>query len=366
MEDINLEDILNAIKELDTVKKLNRIIFAYRLTYSHLVSSINSNFWLFNNEYYLVNFIKPVLNDINLLIGNKKKDIINVFNFNNLDIEPWLATRFEAEKDKESKVAIYLYFQSISKGYKAFDFKELVTNSKNSDDKYGLTRVKSNLIADNRGIRLDDNFYFYHPFFDISVAGDKAPEIFHQINAIDSNNITNLSIRLLDSLSVPIKEYNKINYEFSEKYYGPNYELEKISFKETIGTTVHFDTKTGNKIFIRLSVVDGDKWVEIEEMPKVINDSKYIKTKSIHSIFNFSTNQLVHIDGHVNYYEKSIYEEMYNTTKMKKTAYHVKLWLLEGSLYIKDWGNLCISYLDNVKLLNEIFNGRIGDELIKN
>lgn len=364
MEDFNLKETLSTIRKLDSIIKLNKIVFAYRLKYTDLVQSVNTNFWLYNDDFYVNNYINPMLDDINSLIKGKEKSIIEAFNFNNNDIDPWLATRFEAENNKDSNIAIYLYLQTLSEGFKVFDLNELDINSSNSNDKYGLTKISLPLIADNRGIRINNDIFFYHPYFDVLVSDNKSPNLFQKISNIDNTKVDNLSIRLLDSYSVPVKEYRSVHYEFSEKYYGPNYDIEEICFREIVGTTVHIDTKTGNKIFVRLSIVDEEKWIEIEELPKVTRNINKVKTKSIHSIFDIYTNKLIHIDGHVNYYDKDIYSEMYNTIRMKKTPNHIKMWLLEGNLEVRDWCNLCIAYLKNNELLNEIFNGRIEDKVI--
>lgn len=203
--------------------------------------------------------------------------------------------------------------------------------------------------------------YFYHPYMKVEGSGIKPPDLVSYLSTLVHSKITKLGMRLVDDYCVPSKYYNEINIEYSERYYGPTYNISAIFDANTVGNTVYYNPKNDNKIIVRITNVDNDKWIEIEELISPNGRDKISSSRTIHAILNVLNQKVIHVDGHINFYHMEVFKEMHMTGTSVKTDKHIKLWLVEGELSILEWANICRSYLSEYKLLNEIFK----DELPK-
>lgn len=113
------------------------------------------------------------------------------------------------------------------------------------------------------------------------------------------------------------------------------------------------------------------KSVQIEELVHSSSnrfiDSDEILVAYLHSIWDCSVAQFVHIDGAVKSYSRANYDSRFNTTMNKfdsKADNYKKLFRLDTQLSLNEWADLVSKYFYNDELIIEYLSGTFSDKQV--
>lgn len=221
------------------------------------------------------------------------------------------------------------------------------------------------------GVLFDGKVYLYNPLLDKIYINqlDSMPGFAKIIYEEVKNG--DILYRIDESLMIPEKYYYDYTRVKFAKYRGPNFNFKKENLQGLKTITVHINEDTLNKIMVIVKVAYDEKtkeefWhIEVETLPYLKNDIKYVYTTFLHGMYFPKTNMFTHIDLAKNRYSSNIYREKYNDLngKIRIDEYtnskeeHYKLWCIENGTYsVMTWKRLVVASISDeyAKLFREI------------
>lgn len=245
--------------------------------------------------------------------------------------------------------------------------KERFTYERNS---YNLTKINGCCFKKD-GVLFDGKVYLYNPLLDKIYINqlDSMPGFAKIIHEEVKNG--DILYRIDESLMIPEKYYYDYTGVKFAKYRGPNFNFKKENLQGLKTITVHINEDTLNKIIVIVKVAYDEKtkeefWhIEVETLPYLKNDVKYVYTTFLHGMYFPKTNMFTHIDLAKNRYSSNIYREKYNDLngKIRIDEYtnskdeHYKLWCIENGTYsVMTWKRLVVASISDeyAKLFRKI------------
>lgn len=309
--------------------------------------------------------INPALEEIKKVIQQKDGNREELKRYL-WDIEPYLA--YLLSETPVSTELIVLSF--LNKDFDLWEIFSLPLESlpQNADSKYGIVLLDNNSCVNHQGIISNNIFYYYNPFYNSRRNAKKAPYLIQLL--FDQRDLGNLvSLRLDQSISIPKKFYIPFFRDVSEIYQGREIDLDDIKFPLYPGQNEFlcvYNPYTMKKIQFKISHRrDSELWIEIEELwdTNGETDQKCHITRYLHSIFNPLTNCFNHIDGSINFYNNNNYKIRINQQINAHSDLHVKQWLVEGEVSIKDWAKMILHFYNDPDLIIDAFRGNLIKEV---
>lgn len=256
---------------------------------------------------------------------------------------------------------------------KYFDYKDIFSVPlevipETGENRYKLTNIEGESGFNHEGIMFNNTFYYYNPLLLDGITGDEPPMLLKELFKLNEG-YNKLAIRLDKTISVNREEYKKKFISFSELYMGKIINLDKITFPLYKGNNKSlcvYNPRTMKKIQFKISNRrDLEKWIEVEELWYINEKSKknVIVTRYLHSIYDPEKDLFTHIDGSLNFYNKSNYIVRQSQTINAHADSHYKLWLIEGQIGIVEWGKLILEFFKDYDLIFDAFEGRAVEEI---
>lgn len=254
------------------------------------------------------------------------------------------------------------------RAYKIHDINEIVSRERllNGSDDYGLYDV-TGAVFERQGFKLNDTYYLYNIFLDISIGGanDQVPRTVQIIQDIQPP--VRLFMRCDENLAVPYSRKVSTASWDAQKWRGITLDFDNISRQLAGGkeVVVHFDPETGHKILVYVTKEQDNDGAEfyslnVEQLwnPSILaEDEDIIITNYIHGTYYPSREMFSHIDFSANQYRKDIFLGKYDDAVMRTgipidkhtdtRVEHYKIWCVKGdALSTEVWADLICATLD--------------------
>lgn len=352
--------ILNDIYKSNLIKKSIYFLITMKIRYFDVMQVTK----MLNDEGYN----KPILRATDTIKQTLDKhqggldEIINYFNKQ----EPY---HYHLYKENVADISTIILCYLI----RYFDFKDIFSIPlevipESADNRYKLTNIDDESEFNHEGIMCNNLFYYYSPLLLDRINGDEPPLLLKELFKLNEDN-NKLAIRLDKTISVDRDEYKKKFLSFSELYMGKIINLDKITFPLYKGNNITlcvYNPRTMKKIQFKISNrEDLEKWIEVEELWYINEKSKkdFIVTRYLHSIYDPEKDLFIHVDGSLNYYNRSNYTVRQSHTINAHANSHYKLWLIEGKIGIVEWGKLILEFFRDYDLIFDAFEGRAVEEI---
>ena len=214
-------------------------------------------------------------------------------------------------------------------------------------DKYGLSNI-SNAIFQANGFIIENKFYPYNIFFDISIGAPMArtPLIIDLMKRIDDISIW---MRRDNAIALDAAMAYSVATLDAQRFRGTTFDIKKMDLHKK-NIIVHYDPETMNKLYLSISQMESEKTnvlsLVVEELwsPDLVDDD-IITTNFIHATYNMETDIIEHMDHSINQYNKDMYQSKYmdakNETNIPIDAYaddHYKIWCIKSpKMHFNDW-----------------------------
>lgn len=252
------------------------------------------------------------------------------------------------------------------------DFDWILKNEKfiYERNSYNLTKINGCCFKKD-GVLFDGKVYLYNLFLDkICINQFDSMPGFAKIITEEVKD-GDILYRIDENLAIPEEYYHNYTGVKFAKYRGPNFDFKKEGLQDLKTITVHINEKTLDKLMLVIKTAYDEKtkeefWhVEIETLPYIKNNIKYVYTSFLHGMYFPKKNKFTHIDLAKNRYSYDIYVEKYNDANgnIKIDQYtnnkneHYKLWCIENGEYsIMTWKKLILASLNEeyAELFREI------------
>lgn len=233
-----------------------------------------------------------------------------------------------------------------------------------NQDKYGLSDI-TNAEFDRQGFYLEDKYFLYNIFFDISVDNmnceNPMPSTIEVIKKIDDSKLR-VFMRLDENLALPReKAFNRV-FIGMERWRGIDLSIDDIPLIEEKQVIVRFNPDSMNKLLLVIKPENnkGTNYFEIsvEELwspSNLYRQEQIVITNFIHGCFYPDMGSFDHVDFSVNQYDRAMYESKYsdtfNNTCIPIEKYgddHYKVWCIRGeNISLSDWSKLVYFTLDS-------------------
>lgn len=238
------------------------------------------------------------------------------------------------------------------------------TNQYNLTKVNGATFKLDGLIFDNKG-------YYYNVLTNKTLMNPLDTMVGFARIISDEASHCDILYRLDERLSMPANEYRDYTGAAFAKYRGPQFDFSAKNLTDKKTIIVHYDERTLNKLLMVIKQdIDqstGEEFlhVEIETLPYVNQNRKYVITTFLHGMYYLEKGNFTHIDYANNQYSTETYLQKYADSKTglpidqytETKSLHYKIWCVEnGSISKETWYKLMIISLPELyqKLLNEI------------
>ncbi|VYU47374.1 hypothetical protein [Clostridium tertium] len=352
-------EVLSELYKNITVKKAVYFIKANRVMDFDVISLIK----MVEDEYS--SLLIEAINEIKLVVSKTNLDEVVEY--------VYLNSMYHYHLYKEGIADINVVLLSLMTNF--FNYKDiweipLEEIPLDGKDKYKLTNITNNNSLNYEGVFFLNKFYYYNPIFIDKVTGKDLSVLLDQLNLLSKKG-NSISLRLDETLSVRKEKYKEKVIVHSELYQGEIINLDKIEFPFYRGkneTLCVYNPNTMKKIQFKISHrKDSEKWIEIEEILGLVDGMKNrsVVTKYLHSIFNEEGNNFTHIDGSLNFYDRDNYRVRQSQNINAHSDLHEKLWLIEGSITIKEWGKLILGFFRDDELIFDAFEGNLVEEVFE-
>ena len=229
-------------------------------------------------------------------------------------------------------------------------------------NQYGLTKV-SEIQFKRDSFIFDGKAYLYNILTNISVINftDEIPGFAKII--VDEIKDGDVLIRVDERLALPADQIINYSTLCFDKFRGPSFDFNNLTFDETKTIIVHYDHETYDKL---LMVIKRDYdsvrnrsffHIEVETLPcpNSLCQTNHYLTTFLHGMFYPQDGCFVHIDCAVNQYENVAYEKKYSDSSHgvpidyhAEKKLHYKLWCIENGKYSRTvWYKMIMVSLPN-------------------
>lgn len=235
-------------------------------------------------------------------------------------------------------------------------------------DKYGLSDITKATFSEN-GFIIDNRFYVYNVFFDISIGNPLArvPLLIELMKSIDAVSIF---MRRDNTIALDASMAYTVATADFQVFRGTTFNIKKMDIRRK-NEIVRYNPETMNKLYLSVTPMESEKpeilSLVVEELwsPDSTDDS-IMTTNFIHATYNVKTECIEHMDHSINEYSNlSRYRDKHLDTSARTgipiDAYadkHYKIWYLKApSMCLEDWYKITFASLDEPfrPLFDEMF-----------
>ena len=236
-------------------------------------------------------------------------------------------------------------------------------------DKYGLSDITKATFREN-GFIIDNLFYAYNVFFDISI-GNPLARVPLLIELMKSINAVSIYMRRDNSIALDAAMAYTVATADFQVFRGTTFNIKRMDIRGK-NEIVRYDPETMNKLYFSVTPMESEKpdilSLVVEELwsPDSTDDS-IMTTNFIHATYNLKTERIEHMDHSINEYSNMCrYRDKHLDTSAKTgipiNAYaekHYKIWCIKSpSMRLEDWYKITFASLDEPfrPLFDEMFD----------
>lgn len=360
----SMKDFLEQLSQKIKIKKAIYFLYSMGMPYYEVCQREE---FLMQNGYRDV--ISPALKEIQESVQNyslTKEEITQYL----WDKEPHLAYLSEQTSLGIEFILLCFLQKDYSIGAHEIFSVPLEELPKAADEKYGIVLLDEKSSVNHQGVFLGSKFYYYNPLYGNRRDAKEPPPLIRLL-VEQKERENSVSLRLDNTIGVPIDYYKPIMRHFSEVFQGREINLDDIQFPFHPGNSEYFcvyNPETMKKIQFKISHrKDSEHWIEVEELWDIHDndDQSLFITKYLHSIYNPLTENFVHIDGSFNFYFREKYKVRIKQQINAHADLHVKQWLVEGEISVTDWARLIVHFFKDDDLILDAFKGRLVEEVFE-
>ncbi|BCD00043.1 hypothetical protein BC30048_2945 [Bacillus cereus] len=357
-----MEEVFNTLRQKNEIQKAIYFLNSTRTVYYETINKQH----LFNKAGFQ-EILTPALLEIQNSIDKHSLKRSELSQFL-LESDDYLAFLLEGST-VDTDIILLSFLQKSTNLSEIFNT-ELEDLPDNAHTKYGITTLNQQFVPNHQGVFEGDRFYYYNPFIEVDRGAKFPPELITLLsNHMSFNN--SVWYRLDKTLSIKKEEYKPTYREFAQVYQGREINLDSIQFPLHQGDKEYFcvyNPETMKKIQFKIShKKDSERWIEVEEIWDIHgreNQSIFV-TRYLHSIYNPSTNNFIHVDGSINFYENANYQNRVKQQINAHADHHIKQWLVEGEISAKEWGKLILHFFNDYDLILDAFKGELVEEVFE-
>lgn len=358
----SINELLTDLRQNEKIMKAVYFLFSIRVAYYEVWKKEE-----FLKESGYQDIILPTLTEIEAKRNQYRIERSELTQYL-YEVEPYLAYLLDETK-AETGIVILSFLQKELDIVKVFTT-PLERLPEFADKKYGIALLNGKCSANHQGIFHENKFYYYSPLLSNRRDAKMPPELINLLfEHLENNN--SVSYRLDSNLCIEKNNYKPFYREFSEIYQGREINLDDIKFPLHTGKNEYFcvyNPETMKKIQFKISYrKDEERWIEVEELWDLHGkgEQEYFITRYLHSIYDPSLNEFVHVDGSINIYKNESYKSRISRQISAHADLHIKQWLVEGEIEILDWAKLILHFFNDPDLILDAFRGDLIEEVFK-